>query len=220
MQHEVTNKDLFYKKLEHRMTKNYYQDYDSQGNNNYEDKFTYAANTINRRRSFKEDSAIAGLMIVGTGLMLADISIHNMVIASLAFITAGVALMPKQANSLLCNFEKWQRKYGINVYTVLFCLVGAVFLLDMATAPANAQFFNKAEAFFKNQAYFPGIEPTVVGFIFAILRGLFLLYLGIALVQVVQKARNDEDWQTIARTPIIVAITVVVGDTLAGLVTG
>lgn len=203
------------------MTKNYYQGYDNQQEDNYGTKYACPATTnTNRRRSFKEDSAIAGLMVLGTGLMVVDISIHNMVVASLAFIAAGVALMPKEANSLLCNFEKWQRKYGINVYTILFCLVGTVFLLDMATAPANAQFLNKAEAFFKNPAYFPGIEPTVVGFIFAVLRGLFLLYLGISLVQVVQKSRQDEDWQTIARTPIIVAITVVVGDTLAGLVTG
>ncbi|BAZ18353.1 hypothetical protein NIES4071_102380 (plasmid) [Calothrix sp. NIES-4071] len=204
------------------MTKNYYQDYDNQQeDNNCGNKYSYSAATnVYRRRSFKEDSAIVGLMVVGTGLMIADISIHNMVVASLAFLAAGVALMPKEANSLLCNFEKWQRKYGINVYTVLFCLVGTVFLLDMATAPANAQFLNKAEEFFKNTAYFPDIDPTIIGFIFAVLRGLFLLYLGISLVQVVQKARQDEDWQTIARTPIIVAITVVVGDTLAGLVVG
>ncbi|MEC4816190.1 MAG: hypothetical protein SAK29_23415 [Scytonema sp. PMC 1069.18] len=173
-----------------------------------------------RRRSWKENGSIAGLMVIGTGLMIADISIHNMVMASLAFGTAIIALLPKEANSLLTNFEKWQRKYGINIYTVLFCLVGAIFILDFATAPANAQFMNNAETFFKNPAYFPGIDATVTGFIFAVLRGLFLIYLAIGLIRVVQAARNDEDWQTIARTPIIVAITVVVGDILAGLVVG
>lgn len=113
------------------MTKNYYQDYDNQQeDNNCGNKYSYSAATnVYRRRSFKEDSAIVGLMVVGTGLMIADISIHNMVVASLAFLAAGVALMPKEANSLLCNFEKWQRKYGINVYTVLFCLVGTVFFI-------------------------------------------------------------------------------------------
>lgn len=109
-----------------------------------------------RRRSIKENASIGGLMIVGTGLMLVDISLHNMIMASLAFFTAGVALMPKQANSLLANFDKWQRKYGIDATTILFCLVGAIFLLDMSTAPANAQFMKNAEDFFKDPAYFDG----------------------------------------------------------------
>lgn len=198
---------------------NYEHEFNDNRNERYEEEYGYPAPT-RRRRTFRENTSIAGLMVVGTGLMLVDISLHNMVMASLAFLTAGVALMPKEANSLLANFEKWQKKYGVNLYTVIFCLVGTIFLLDMASAPANAQFLKNAETFFQDAKYFPGIDPKVTGFIFAVLRGLFLLYLGISLVQVVQKARNDEDWQTIARTPIIVAITVVVGDVLAGLVVG
>ena len=185
----------------------------------YEEQYGYPA-PIRRKRTWKENGTIAGLMVVGTGLMIVDISIHNMVMASLAFGTAIIVLLPKEANSLLTNFEKWQRKYGVNIYTVLFCLVGTIFMLDFATAPANAQFMNNAETFFKNASYFPSVDTKVVGFIFAVLRGLFLIYLGIGLVRIVQAARNDEDWQTLARTPIIVAITVVIGDILAGLVVG
>ncbi|MBW4512175.1 MAG: hypothetical protein KME64_37630 [Scytonematopsis contorta HA4267-MV1] len=171
-----------------------------------------------KKRSFSEKASITGLMAVGTGLMIADISIHNMVMASLAFGTGIIALLPKEANSLLSNFEKWQRKYGINIYTILFCLVGTVFLVDMMAAPANAQFMQNAEDFFTE--YFEGVDEQIIRFVFAVLRGLFLIYLGINLIQVVQKARNDEDWQTIARTPIIVALTVVIGDILAGLIVG
>lgn len=207
------------------MTRNYrYESEHYNNQNNYRDDYYETRNAYlepSRRRGFKENASIGGLMVVGTGLMLIDISIHNMIVASLAFFTAGVAFMPRQANSLLANFDKWQRRYGISASTVLFCLVGTIFFLDMFAAPANAQFMNNAEEFFKNADYFGEVaDSPVIGFIFAILRGLFLLYLGIALVQVVQKARNDEDWQTIARTPIIVAITVVVGDVLAGLVVG
>lgn len=185
----------------------------------YEEEYGYPV-PVRRKRTWKESGTIAGLMVVGTGLMIVDISINNMLMASLAFGTAIIALLPKEANSLLTNFERMQRKYGVNIYTVLFCLVGTIFMLDFATAPANAQFMNNAETFFKNASYFPNIDTKVIGFIFAVLRGLFLIYLGIGLVRVVQAARNDEDWQTIARTPIIVAITVVVGDILAGLVVG
>ncbi|BAZ03135.1 hypothetical protein NIES37_71480 (plasmid) [Tolypothrix tenuis PCC 7101] len=182
------------------------------------EEYGYPASTRRKKRNWKENASIAGLMAVGTGLMIADISIHHMVMASLAFGTGIVALLPKEANLLLSNFEKWQRKYGINIYTVLFCLVGVVFMLDIATAPANAQFMQNAEDFFTE--YFTGVNEDIIRYVFAVLRGLFLIYLGIGLIRVVQAARNDEDWQTIARTPIIVALTVVVGDLLAGLVTG
>ncbi|NJN07542.1 MAG: hypothetical protein HC815_05945 [Richelia sp. RM1_1_1] len=207
------------------MTRNYryepesYNDQDDYYNDHHETRTTYLQPT--HRRGFKENASIGGLMVAGTGLMLVDISLHNMIMASLAFFTAGVALMPRQANSILVNFDKLQRKYRIDINTILFCVIGTIFLLDMVSAPANAQFMNNAETFFKDANYFGDVAASpVIGFIFAILRGLFLLYLGISLVQVVQKARNDEDWQTIARTPIIVAITVVVGDVLAGLVVG
>ncbi len=199
--------------------RNYYDrdsDFNNDRFNSYEEEYVYPAPT--RRRTLKEKASIGGLMVAGTGLMLADISIHNMVMASLAFLTAGVALMPKEANSLLSNFEKWQRKYGINIYTIMFCLVGTIFLLDIATAPANAQFMQNAEDFFIE--YFEGVDDQIIRFVFAVLRGLFIIYLGISLIQVVQKARNDEDWQTIARTPIIVALTVVIGDILSGLIVG
>lgn len=195
----------------------YESEFDNDRIPNYEED-SYPAPTRRKKRNWKENASIAGLMAVGTGLMIADISMNHMVMASLAFGTAIVALLPKEANSLLSNFEKWQRKYGINIYTVLFCLVGAVFLLDIAAAPANAQFMQNAEDFFTE--YFTGVNEDIIKYVFAVLRGLFLIYLGIGLIRVVQAARNDEDWQTIARTPIIVALTVVVGDLLAGLVTG
>ncbi|MBD2778227.1 hypothetical protein [Iningainema tapete] len=201
------------------MKMHYEPDFERERVPSYEEEYGYSV-PVRRKRTWKESSTIAGLMVVGTGLMIVDISINNMLMASLAFGTAIIALLPKEANSLLTNFERMQRKYGVNIYTVLFCLVGTIFMLDFATAPANAQFMNNAETFFKNASYFPNINTQVIGFIFAVLRGLFLIYLGIGLVRVVQAARNDEDWQTIARTPIIVAITVVVGDILAGLVVG
>lgn len=173
-----------------------------------------------RKRNWKENTTLTGMMVAGTGLMICDISLHNMLLASLVFGTVIAVMLPKQTNALFNDFNKWQRKYGVNIFHILFCIVGLVFLLDMAVAPAHAQFMNNAETFFENQTYFPNIDPSVIGFIFGILRGLFLIYLAISLVRVVQGARNDEDWQILARTPIIIAVTVVIGDILAGLVTG
>lgn len=68
-----------------------------------------------------------------------------------------------------------------------------------------------------------GVFPdasTVIPLIFNVLRGLFLLYLGIALVKVINAAREDEDWKQLARTPLIILIAVTMGDVLAGLIIG
>jgi hypothetical protein len=66
---------------------------------------------------------------------------------------------------------------------------------------------------------FPNAEQ-VIPLVFNVLRGLFVLYLGISLVRVVQAARQDDDWQNLARTPLIILIAVSMGDILAGMIVG
>ncbi|MBW4642679.1 MAG: hypothetical protein KME52_30050 [Desmonostoc geniculatum HA4340-LM1] len=171
-----------------------------------------------RKRRIQEKSSIALLMAVAAGLMIVDISIHHLIISSLMFLTAIVLAVPKEANKLLTNFEKLQRRMGINLYGILFAIVAVIFMLDFTTAPASAQFLNNAETWMTGA--FTGISAEAIKLIFNVLRGLFLVYLGISLVRIVNAARNDEDWQNLARTPLIIAVTIVVGDILSGLVTG
>ena len=64
------------------------------------------------------------------------------------------------------------------------------------------------------------MPADAIALFFNVLRALFLLYLGISLVRIVNAARNDEDWQNLARTPLIISVTIVVGDILTGLITG
>lgn len=52
------------------------------------------------------------------------------------------------------------------------------------------------------------------------LRAIFLLYIAISLIGVVNAVRKDEDWQSVARTPLLVVIAVVVADVLTGFVIG
>ncbi|MDF5716740.1 MAG: hypothetical protein PUP93_23435 [Rhizonema sp. NSF051] len=168
---------------------------------------------------FCDPGSVALLMIATAGLMIVDIVyVHHLLIPSLIFATAIILAIPKQTNKLLTNFERLQRRMGINLYAILFSLVAVVFVLDFATAPVSAQFLNNAETWMKSA--FSGISADTIALIFNVLRGLFLLYLGISLVRIVNSARNDEDWQTLARTPLIIAVTVVLGDILSGLVTG
>jgi len=82
--------------------------------------------------------------------------------------------------------------------------------------PAQAAFFGAAETWFN--ATFPDLA-TVTPLIFGVLRGLFLLYIAVSLIRVVAAARNDDDWQTMARTPMIIGIAVAIGELMTTLVT-
>ena len=66
---------------------------------------------------------------------------------------------------------------------------------------------------------FTGADKAIE-IVFNVLRGLFLIYLGISLVKVIQAARQDQDWQDLARTPLIIVIAVSLGDILATFIVG
>jgi hypothetical protein len=100
----------------------------------------------------------------------------------------------------------------------------SVFWLDYFAAPAQAQFFSKAETFFKTNLTQGSTNTagtqTAVSLVFNVLRAIFLLYIAISLIGVVNAVRKDEDWQSVARTPLLVVIAVVVADVLTGFVIG
>jgi hypothetical protein len=85
------------------------------------------------------------------------------------------------------------------------------------TNPLFAQFFQVAEDYFLTT--FPD-AGDVVPLVFGVIRALFLLYIAVSLVRVIQAARNDDDWQQLARAPMIIVMAVVIGDVLATLVIG
>ena len=100
----------------------------------------------------------------------------------------------------------------------------SLFWLDYFAAPADAQFFKKAEDFFKTDltrgtSTGQGTE-TAVSLIFNVLRAIYLLYIAVALIGVINAVRKDEDWQSIARTPLLVVIAVTVADVLTGFIIG
>lgn len=67
-----------------------------------------------------------------------------------------------------------------------------------ATAPTQALFFDTAETYMNNLINGLGASATgtagLVKLIFGTLRLIFVIYVGIAVVRVVNAFRNDEDW--------------------------
>lgn len=100
----------------------------------------------------------------------------------------------------------------------------SLFWLDYFAAPAEAQFFKKAEDFFKTDltrgtSTGAGTQ-TAVSLIFNVLRAIYLLYIAVSLIGVINAVRKDEDWQSIARTPLLVVIAVTIADVLTGFIIG
>ncbi|MCV3215612.1 hypothetical protein OGM63_19195 [Plectonema radiosum NIES-515] len=159
------------------------------------------------------------LMMLATIAMLLDMI---MTASLVSFTTFGSAVFGTAAivwRHELNPFFNWLTRFNrrYKIATVLFTLVGALFLLDALSTPANAQFFQGAETWMTGEFTSAG---EAIPLVFNVLRGLFLLYLGISLVKVIQAARQDEDWQNLARTPMIILIAITMGDILASLIVG
>jgi hypothetical protein len=132
-----------------------------------------------------------------------------------AFATAVIPKIGKQINLP-------QHKIRI-LQTLIFAAILSLFWLDYFADPAAAQFFGKAENFFKNTLT-QGSQQTgtvaAISLVFNVLRALYLLYVAVALIGVINAVRKDEDWQVVARTPLLVVIAVTIADVLTSFITG
>jgi hypothetical protein len=158
-------------------------------------------------------SAIAGIIITFT-------CSKGMYLTALLVLIGLLLAFPKVLLNLYGRFEQVIRQYKYSPVLLLGIAIGFVIglLLVFTVEPAQAQFFNKTQTWMTGAI--PGIDTGLVGLIFNVLRSLFVIYLGIGLVKVIQSARNDDDWQQMARTPLILVVTVTMGDILAGIITG
>ena len=171
--------------------------------------------------------SLSNLLLVASGVLLLDAVVSTSFTAFIGFTAALLAVsylaFQQSAIQFVRRFQRWGKVYRIAFPVLLFSLVGTAFLLDSFADPAVAQFFNKTQAWM--QTAFPVAgggqgSTNIYGLIFNVLRAIFVIYLAIALVRVIAASRNDEDWQTLARTPLIILITVTLGDILAGFITG
>ncbi|MGK7878126.1 MAG: hypothetical protein AB4426_33915 [Xenococcaceae cyanobacterium] len=81
--------------------------------------------------------------------------------------------------------------------------------------PAQALWFERAETWLTT--YFPS-SGTLASLVFNILRGLFLLYVGISIVTVIKAIHEGEDWVAIARTPLIVVLATQATEIITNLI--
>lgn len=173
------------------------------------------------------------LMHTASGLLFVDLLIRftfSNLILSVSFLFGSAALIWRQEfNKLLTKIARGVNRGHIRAGAVLFLVMATIWFLTLSAAPAHAQFFVNTEQWLR-QSFPIGGEggagaggaggTDIYALVFNTLRAIFVLYLAISLVRVIAAARNDEDWQNLARTPLIILVVVTLGDILATLITG
>ena len=158
-------------------------------------------------------------------LILLDLSLFsdiNYAVLCLIGVTS-IAFAFKPSRRFFFASASSAKKAYATVSASAFSLIFTTYWLVATSNPATAQFLNNAQAFFEESfANTEGAETDteLFGLIFNSLRGVFVVYLAISIIKVVAAARQDEDWQSLARTPMIILISVTLGDVLAGLIIG
>lgn len=116
------------------------------------------------------------------------------------------------------------KPWVILLQTLAVTAILSFFWIDSLSVPAAAQFFGKAENFFKNNLTQGSAQGSgtaaAVSLVFNVIRALYLLYIAVALIGVVNAVRKDEDWQVVARTPLLVVIAVTIADVLTSFIIG
>lgn len=131
---------------------------------------------------------------------------------------------PHYLSDLHITFNKACRKCGWSGNAILSLVFGitiaSAFFFSMAE-PAHALFFKAAEDFMKTKV-FTGVQgaDTMIGLTVNVLRAIFVIYIGIAVVGVVQKMQQGDDWQTAARIPLVVLLCAAIGDRMSEMIVG
>ncbi|MBD2344599.1 hypothetical protein [Anabaena subtropica] len=158
--------------------------------------------------------------LLACAVFLGVISLKSPLLLFCLVLGSLITILIQQIGQQLHLPKRWLILCQISAVAIILSL----FWLDYFAYPAQAQFFGKAESFFKNTltqgtTNNSNTQPAV-SLIFNVLRGIFLLYIAVSLIGVINAVRKDEDWQSIARTPLLVVIAVTVADVLTGFVIG
>ncbi len=158
--------------------------------------------------------------LIACGVLLAAVSLKSPLLLFCLLFGSLIAVVIQQIGQQVSLPKRTLLLLQIFAVAIIFC----AFWLDYFANPAQAQFFRKAEDFFKNNLTqgTGGDSNTqaAVSLIFNVLRALYLLYIAVSLIGVINAVRKDEDWQSVARTPLLVVVAVTVADVLTGFVIG
>ncbi len=166
------------------------------------------------------DAPSLTLTLIASAVFLSAISLKSPVLLFCLIVGSFVTIVTQQIGQQVHLSARSRILLQILAAGIIFfCL-----WLDYSIAPADAQFFRRAEDFFKTTltqgSTNNNSQNNVISLIFNILRAIYLLYIAVSLVGVINAVRKDEDWQTIARIPLLVIVAVTIADVLTGFIIG
>jgi hypothetical protein len=159
--------------------------------------------------------------LIACAVLVSVISLKSPILLFCLLVGSLIAVITQQIGQQV----NLPRRSLILLQILAAAIILSLYWLDCFAAPAQAQFFGEAEKFFKKtlqdgSATNAGGSDTAVSLIFNVLRAIYLLYIAISLVGVINAVRKDEDWQSIARTPLLVVVAVTIADVLTRFVIG
>ena len=161
---------------------------------------------------------VTSVAAIGAAISLATGSLFT----ALAFAAVPGLLYPHFVSDLHLAFNRVCRKCGWNGNAILGLLFGmaiAIAFFVGLTEPAHALFYSKAEEFMKSKV-FNGVQgaDTMISLTINVLRAIFVIYVGVAVISVVQKMQQGDDWQTAARIPLVVLLCATIGDKMSEMI--
>ncbi|WP_375496691.1 hypothetical protein [uncultured Nostoc sp.] len=157
--------------------------------------------------------------LIACAVLISVISLNSPILLFCLLVASLIAVITQQIGQQV----NLPRRSLIILQILAAAVILSLYWLDWFAAPAQAQFFVQAENYFKNQFRDPtGVRDASapITLIFSVLRAIFLLYIAISLVGVINAVRKDEDWQSIARTPLLVVVAVTIADVLTRFILG
>ncbi|HYX15807.1 MAG TPA: hypothetical protein VE944_15850 [Nostoc sp.] len=158
--------------------------------------------------------------LIACAVLVSVISLNSPILLFCLLVGSLIAVITQQIGQQV----NLPRRSLIILQILAAAVILSLYWLDWFAAPAQAQFFGEAERFFKRNLggaqTAGGGSEAAISLIFNVLRAIYLLYIAISLVGVINAVRKDEDWQSIARTPLLVVVAVTVADVLTRFVIG
>ncbi|MEO1299633.1 MAG: hypothetical protein AAFW75_28435 [Cyanobacteria bacterium J06636_16] len=163
----------------------------------------------------------AFLIVGAANLLLLDLVLTGSWWASTVVLMCAAAMSTivwsQRLNHLFRRLPLSDRRYTLLKVAMIVAL--ATFMLHSLAEPAAAQFYIQTENWLKGILAQAAGADVVIALAFNLLRGIFVIYLGIAIVKVVNAQREGDDWQTLAKTPLIIVLAVTSGDIIASFIT-
>jgi hypothetical protein len=159
--------------------------------------------------------------IVASATLLGLVSLHQFKLLLFVLNISLIAVMLHDLGKQFPIPKKWL-KWAYPLQVAIVALLLTFFWLDYSATSASAAFFQKAEEFFKQnlKAGAGNGADGAIALVFNVMRALYLLYIAVALIGVVNAVRKDEDWQVIAQTPLLVVVAVTIADVLTTFIIG